>query len=379
MSVVIAVAAEVGFRDLLEAVKGSGVLTKDRNAILRVRVDVSECVVAVSGADSASSVRIECDAVTEGGGSFLVERRQLETALVSATKGGTKRQLDELLVCLAYAGGEAATLSVDGYEVPVAASGDVDEYPPTCTADQVLVERVVDREAFTSLFYRVAAAAAKDVYLPVFTYVQATVGEGQVELVATDRYRASRGRMPAVGAGEGSALLPAVTGKLLKLLSGRDLSVALADGRVTLRDAKVTVQLDYDTSLDFPRLGYLLDFEPVAILRAELAPIRKAATRALALQKGLGERNDGVRLAVDEAGVSVAPVLSSGTAAAPLIPAELQGGEWESRINPAYLCDALAQLDGETISVEMTAAHKPLRFRDDTDVDYSQVVMPLRK
>lgn len=368
VDVAAAVAASVGYRDLVEAVKAAGVvLAKSVARISMVRVDVTATEVAVTATDVDVSVRTAVPAVETAGGSFLMHREELEKSLAAIAKGASKAQLDRLQVSVTYQReGASAVLEADGYGLPLKAGGDVDEYPAIGMSDHVPVERRVRREQFVTMFTRVAAAVGKDAILPLFCNVQILLTDAAdaagVQLYATDRYRAARGTVVGRGEGEAVALLPPITSKLLRLFRSTDLRISIASGWITLSDAAVSVQLRFDPDAQYPRLDYLLDFTPSGSAVVDLGQLRKAAARVAALQASL-KRGGGARVTFADQSLTVAPTTEEGVpVTAPALSADTDLVEWVSAINPHYLVDALAHLEGDSVRIEVSQPGKPIRF-----------------
>lgn len=344
-----AVGFRAGYRVLVAAVKAAGVIEPRRRAATdRVFLHVGEDAVVVGARERGQAV----DVTLQVGISL-----NLET--------------------------EIAELDVDGYTVPLSCLS-LDEFPNPL--EEAGTPVVVDRDTFCDMFSRVVACACSDELLAVLTNVQARIESGEVQLLATDRYRASHGRLPATGAGPvQEVLLPgAVVTKLLPFLTGLEIAIGVGevdgDTVVTLTAGAVTVQL-VSPELQFPRIEHLFLDSATATATATLdrARLHHAATRAAALTAAVGEKHSPVRILVDPDSVTVVPTTRDGVGAGPALPAEVAGIDETLTVgvNRDFFVNALAQIHGDHVTLHLSTPSKPVMLTG-TDDEFRHVLMPMR-
>jgi DNA polymerase-3 subunit beta len=238
----------------------------------------------------------------------------------------------------------------------------VEEYP---TLPQV-TERtgVLPAEEFATAVAQVAVAASRDDVTPVITGVQIEVGDNQISLVATDRYRVAvreidwdSGNNDARGT---TALIPARTlaevGKTFGHSGTVAVSIVPTDDReiISFSSEKRTV-----TSLlikgKFPPVKRLFPegSENYAVLNtAELIE----ATRRVAL---VLEREAALRFTFSIDGLTLEAAGSDQAQASETIDVHLHGEDALVSLKPSFLLDGLGAVHSEFVRLSFTKTDNP--------------------
>jgi len=239
----------------------------------------------------------------------------------------------------------------------------VEEYP---TLPQVEDQTgVLPAEEFSDAVAQVAVAASRDDVTPVITGVQLEVGENNLSLVATDRYRVAvreidwdSGTSSAAGT---TALVPARTlseiGKTFAHSGTIGVSIVRGDDRelIAFRADKKTV-----TSLlikgNFPPVKRLFpeSVENYAVLNtAELVE----ATRRVSL---VLEREAALRFTFSSTeGLTLEAAGSEQAQASETIDAHLVGDDTVVSLKPSFLLDGLGAVHSEFVRISFTKTENP--------------------
>jgi len=239
----------------------------------------------------------------------------------------------------------------------------VEEYPTLPQVDDQT--GVLPAEEFATAVAQVAVAASRDDVTPVITGVQLEVGENNLSLVATDRYRVAvreidwdSGTSSAAGT---TALVPARTlseiGKTFAHSGTIGVSIVRGDDRelIAFRADKKTV-----TSLlikgNFPPVKRLFPetVENYAVLNtAELVE----ATRRVSL---VLEREAALRFSFSATeGLTLEAAGSEQAQASETIDAHLVGDDTVVSLKPSFLLDGLGAVHSEFVRISFTKTENP--------------------
>ena len=239
----------------------------------------------------------------------------------------------------------------------------VEEYPTLPQIDDQT--GVLPAEEFAAAVSQVAVAASRDDVTPVITGVQLEVGENNLSLVATDRYRVAVREIDwdsGSGSAEGTtALVPARTlsevGKTFAHSGTIGVSIIRGDDRelIAFRADKKTV-----TSLlikgNFPPVKRLFPetVDNYAVLNtAELIE----ATRRVAL---VLEREAALRFSFSSTdGLTLEAAGSEQAQASETIDAHLVGEDTVVSLKPSFLLDGLGAVHSEFVRISFTKTENP--------------------
>jgi len=315
-------------------------------------------------------------AEAEGQGApFLVTYRWLLDA-IRTTTGKTKTA--PVTVAL---NGKKITVSACGYELHAEAMpvADYPGIPDLSPADFLSVQA----GEFRAALRRASTAASKDETLPILTAVRVAIGDGAMELLATDRYRLAYDHVEGSGEGSADFLLNYRTIKALdRFLTGDDVVIGLSENRISIKTQHATfTSMGIDG--DYPKIKTLFPAEVTASFEVDRAALLESAKVA----ERMGERfspcivrlfDGGAEVTFDYGlfGPSKAPVATGGIVAG-------LNEEMKCAFNPHYLVEALQQWTGDKVRISYTTAPKPFLFspggHDPSDPKSPKhLIMPVR-
>ncbi|MGI6878563.1 DNA polymerase III subunit beta [Microbacterium sp. gxy059] len=257
------------------------------------------------------------------------------------------------------------------------ASMPVEEYPaiPEVTGESGLVPG----EDFATAIAQVAFAASRDDVTPVLTGVQLEVGDNQLSLVATDRYRVALRDIPwdgAAGDEKPAALVPARTlSEVGKTFShGGNISVAFS-GSGDREIIAFTAGNKTVTSLlikgNFPPVRRLFPEQTGHYSVVSTSDLQEAVRRvALVL-----DRSAPLRFTFGESSVTMDAAGGDQARASESVDATLTGGdEVTIGLNPQYLLEALGAVRSEFTRITFTSSDNanklsPILVTAQTSVD----------
>lgn len=238
----------------------------------------------------------------------------------------------------------------------------VEEYPTLPQVDDQT--GVLPAEEFATAVAQVAVAASRDDVTPVITGVQLEVGENNLSLVATDRYRVAvreidwdSGTSSAAGT---TALVPARTlseiGKTFAHAPTVKVSISVGDDRELISFAAADKAV---TSLllkgNYPPVKRLFPetVEDFAVLNtADLVD----SVRRVAL---VLERDSALRFSFGADGLVLEAIGSEQAQASETIDAVLTGEETVVSLKPQFLLDALGAVHSEFVRIAFTRTDNP--------------------
>jgi DNA polymerase-3 subunit beta len=288
------------------------------------------------------------------GAPFLVTYRWLIDA-IRTTTGKTKTA--PVTVAL---DGEKITVSACGYELhaqalPVADYPDIPDLSPT---DFISVPAAELRAALR----RVSIAASKDDTLPILTAVRVAIGDGAMELLATDRYRLAEDHVDGQGDGNAAFLLNYRTVKALdRFLTGSDVVIGLSENRISIKTEHAAFT-SMSVDGDYPEIKALFPEAVTATFEVDRVVLLESAKVA----ERMNERFSPCFVRMFDGGAEVTFDYGIfGPSKAPLAVGEVVAGlrdEIKFAISPRYLVEALQQLAGDKVRISYTSAPKPFLF-----------------
>jgi len=294
-------------------------------------------------------------AEAEGQGSpFLVTYRWLLDAIRTTTG---KAKTAPVTVAL---DGKKVTVSACGYELH-AETMPVAEYPeiPDLSPTDFLSVPAGD---FRAALRRVSTAASKDDTLPILTAVRVAIGDGAMELLATDRYRLAADHVEGQGEGSAAFLLNYRTIKALdRFLAGDDVVIGLSDRLISIKTEHATFT-SMSVDGDYPKIRSLFPESVTASFEVD----RVALLESVKVAERMGERSSPCIIRLSDGGAEVTFGYGIfGPSKAPLAVGGVAAGlkeEIRCAFNPHYLVETLQQLTGDKVRISYTTAPKPFLF-----------------
>ncbi|MGW4469693.1 DNA polymerase III subunit beta [Nonomuraea sp. NPDC004354] len=253
---------------------------------------------------------------------------------------------------------------------------DVDDYPNLPTRPAAV--GTVHSKMLAHAVAQAAVAASTDTSLPQLTGVRLDVGDGLIDLAATDRYRLTWRTLawsPVLdGPHDVKALIPArVLQDIARSLPEGDVEVGLSDGLAsfTCKGRSTTVRLLDPQFIDFRAM--FAKMEPTSIATVDGGELVKVVKRVALM----APRSAPVRLSFGQGRVLVEAGGEEGRAAE-VVDCKLDGADVTIPFNAAYLVDALNAFTGGLVQVGVSQAGKPCLFKRADDDTYQHIVMSIR-
>jgi DNA polymerase-3 subunit beta len=308
----------------------------------------------------------------DGEGSLTVPAR-LITDVVSGLPAGERVDLE-------IEGG--TTLRIRGGRYQTHLRGiDADEFPVIPSAGDRPTTRV-SQKLLRSALAEVTFAAATDEARPILTGVLTRFSGDRLTLAAADNYRIAVKTLPTLAAVEETTLVVPARSyqELMRILSETDEPVD-----VMLAQAKGQVIFKVDTTELVTRIidGQFPNYQQVlpsshttrAVVEREdlLAAVRLSALIA-------SSAANVVKLRVGEngsSGILIAAAADVGDAEGE-VEAGLEGDPVTIAFNARYLTEALQNVEGDRLALELSGPLSPGVFKPLDDPDYVHVIMPVR-
>ncbi|MBB5806802.1 DNA polymerase-3 subunit beta [Saccharothrix ecbatanensis] len=260
----------------------------------------------------------------------------------------------------------------------------VEDYPQLPSMPQHAGE--LPGEIFGEAVAQVAVAAGKDDTLPMLTGVRLEIGEGNLTLVATDRFRLAMREFPwepNESLGEVAVLVPAKTlNDAAKTLgaSGAKITLSLAanDGLLGLSgtNRRTTTRL---LDADFPKYRQLLPTEHSAAAIIEVDALVQAIKRVSLV----AERGTQVRLEFVDNSLRLSAGGDDEGSAEEELPVDYTGDAVTIAFNPTYLLEGLQAVRTPRAHLSFTTPSRPALLKpvdEDGNVapGYLYLLMPVR-
>ncbi|GAA5145252.1 DNA polymerase III subunit beta [Microbacterium pseudoresistens] len=332
-----------------------------------VLIEADEKGLTLSAFDYEASARTTIEATVDDPGTILVHGRLLSDIASRLPNAPIEISVDDDGGIAVRCGSARFTL----------AAMPVEEYPsiPEVTGSS----GIVPAEDFSTAISQVGFAASRDDVTPVLTGVQLEVGDQQLSLVATDRYRVSLRDVPWEGrgeaAGEQTALVPARTlvevGKTFGHAGTIEIAFSGAGDReiiaFTAGDKTVTSLL---IKGNFPPVRRLFPEQTDHYAVVNTADFAEAVRRVSLVL----DRSAPLRFTFSADTVTMDASGSEQARASESVDAHLAGEEVTLGLNPQYLLEALGAVKSEFVRVTFTSSDNanklsPVLITSQTSVD----------
>lgn len=224
----------------------------------------------------------------------------------------------------------------------------------------------------------VYAVAQKDDGRLFTTGIHLVAEGGRLAAETTDNHRLAFASMAAPGAEEREeALLPArLFAELVRSLPDGDVSIHIEPQRVLLRTESISAFISRITT-QFPDTRRVVFDNYATTVRFDLDSLLRAVERTTLVTD---QKNARIRLHLDEEGISVSASSTDAGQGVEALAAQLEGNPVDLVFGPRYLIDALRNLDGGGVVLQVQHGESPALLRPDFE-KYSHfgIVMPLRQ
>lgn len=326
------------------------------------------------------------------GGTLSVTATDLEVELVAEvavdaeTPGETTvpgRKLHD--ICRALSEGSTMNLSAGAERMTISAGRSRFTLATLGAADFPLVEDIsaeqtlsVSQQALHRLIEKTQFSMAQQ---DVRYYLNGLLFETDNEVlraVATDGHRLALGTIPLEqkASREMQVIVPRKGVLELGRLLGEEGQVSLAIGANHIRIERDGIRFT-SKLIDgrFPEYNRVIPREPPHVVRADRGLLRQALQRAAILSN---EKYRGVRLDLGENSIVIQANNPEQEEAVETLEVEYVGDVMEIGFNVNYLLDALAAVDGESVSIGVTDGNSSCLISAPGDDSTRYVVMPMR-
>lgn len=264
------------------------------------------------------------------------------------------------------------TVEVGGFTMPLD-SLPIEDYPELPIAHPATFH--ADAADLLDSWNRVLVAQGADDTLPMLTHQYWELKGGTLTMAGTDRFQLVVANREVRQVGEDvQVLLPRITGKAFKLLSGM-VAVGIKDGDsvktgtrwVSLQAGDITITVSKGDS-EFPRFRQL--FPPMAEKNASAIVDRAALTKLVAKASAMGSsRVRQVELTLQPAGVKVTPFAPEhqGRVRGAEILAVTAGPEYHFAVDPDKLLEVLGVFTGASVAIGLNSPNRPVVLADTVD------------
>jgi len=229
------------------------------------------------------------------------------------------------------------------------------------------------REAVDSVIY----AVSTDAHRPILTGVLISYDGNALTLVATDTHRLAARKLDQSGIGSGvTAVIPEKALKAIKGLPVPDdetVTIKFGGGRLGVEagGAKVVSQL---LAGAYPNWERVVPSESTRTWSVEGDQLAEKVKRTMILARDNANR---VRFRGADDQILIAARSEEKGEAKEEVPMVASNGDVEIAFNGKYVQDALAQIKGDGVRIEMTESSRPAIFRPVEGDDYYCVIMPM--
>ena len=234
---------------------------------------------------------------------------------------------------------------------------------------------IIPHEAFGECARKVAYAASVADNRAVYRAVNTMVADGELTMVATDTFRLAVRRAPAPDCEPLSVLLPVGFVSEIERLEGA-VHLHLSDNHVQVQsgDTRIIARL---IEGEWPNWQAVLPTTCATWVTAERDALIGALQRASLMCK---DDLTAVTLKLDGGDLIITAAQAEVGEAREELTVQYGGdGVLDVAVRPKYLRDALAVMGGDEVRIEYTSFKHPVKVLDESDPDWTYVVMPVMR
>jgi DNA polymerase-3 subunit beta len=355
------------FNDAVSMAAAASSVRTSVNILQYLKVDATNDGVRVVGCDSEMWVERTLACMVEEPGSICLQSSLL-TRLVSSLPDG------DIEVHTLDGHGALLKQGASEYRLQTLDAGDFPEPPEFSVEGELTLPMGTLRDAVDSVIY----AVSTDTHRQILTGVLFSYDGSTLTLVATDTHRLAVRKLEQPGMGAGvTAVIPEKALKAVKSLPIADedtVTIRFGGGRMGVEagGARVVSQL---LSGAFPNWERVVPTEPTRTWSVEIDQLAEKVKRTMILATDNANR---VRFRGAGDQILIAARSEEKGEAKEEIPMVSNNGEIEIAFNGKYVQDALTQIKGEGVKIEMTESSRSAIFRPaDANDDYFCVIMPM--
>lgn len=233
-------------------------------------------------------------------------------------------------------------------------------------------------DIFSAMAKHTFHVVSRDESRAILTGVLITYEEGILKMVATDSYRLAVVEQPVDNIGEPFSAV--IAGSFISELAslprtGDDITLALAENQIVV-SYHDTVFVNRRIEGKYPNYKQLLPPSCDTRVTVDL-PALISAVKRVAL---IDQSGSPIRFNVNAASqtLQLSAIAQDIGSAQEIISAEIEGNDVEIAFNSGYVLDGLNSTKGENVVFEIQTAMKPGIFKNDSDLNFTYLVMPVR-
>jgi len=357
-------------KDFSEAVSKAAEAASVRtsvNILQYLKVDATDAGIRVLGCDGEMWVERNVACMVGEPGAVCLQATLLSQLVSSLPDGDLQlHTLDSHGALLKQGASEYRLQTLDASDFP--------EPPNYGGEGELTLEMGTLRKAVDSVIYAVSA----DTHRQILTGVLFSYDGNTLTLVATDTHRLAVKKLEQPGIGSGiTAVIPEKALKAIKALPVTDdasVTIKFGGGRLGVEagGAKVVSQL---LAGAYPNWERVVPTETTRTWSVERDQLSEKVKRTMILARDNANR---VRFRGNEDQILIAARSEEKGEAKEEVAMVADNGDVEIAFNGKYVEDALAQIKGDGVKIEMTESSRPAIFRPaDADNDYFCVIMPM--
>lgn len=234
---------------------------------------------------------------------------------------------------------------------------------------------IIPHEAFRECARKVAYAASVEDSQAAYRAVNTMVADGELTMVATDAFRLAVRRAPAPDCEPLSVLLPVGFVSEIERLGGAvHLHLSANHVQVQSGGTRIIARL---IEGEWPNWQAVLPTTCTTWLTAERDALIGALQRASLMCK---DDLTAVTLKLDGGDLIITAAQAEVGEAREELTVQYGGdGMLDVAVRPKYLRDALAVMSGDEVRIEYTSFKHPVKVLDESDPDWTYVVMPVMR
>jgi len=358
-------------REFYDAVTAAAAAASTRTSISilqNLRIDAVNTGLKVMGCDGEMWVERNVACMVHEGGSICLQAKLLNDLVSSLPDGDLElKTLNGHGALLQQGASEYRLQTLDAADFPEA---------PEISADAELTLPMGElKKAIDSVIF----AVSQDTHRQVLTGVLFRYDGTTLTLVATDTHRLAVKKVERPGGGsEVNAVVPERALRAIRSLPlGDDDAITLrfGNGRVGVEagGAKVVSQL---LTGAYPNWERVVPTECTRVWAVEVDQLGEKVKRTMILARDNANR---VRFKGQSDEILISARSEEKGEAKEEVPVVAQNGDVEIAFNGKYVLDALSQIDGPGVRIEMTESSRPAVFKpaDDENTSYYCVIMPM--
>ncbi|MCC7229161.1 MAG: DNA polymerase III subunit beta [Fimbriimonadaceae bacterium] len=355
------------FNDAVASAAAASSVRTSVNILQYLKVDATDAGIRVLGCDGEMWVERNVACMVSESGAVCLQAGLLAQLVGSMPDGDLQlHTLDGHGALLKQGASEYRLQTLDASDFP--------EPPNYGGEGELTLPMKTLREAVDSVIY----AVSTDTHRQILTGVLFSYDGSTLTLVATDTHRLAVKKLDQPGIGSGiTAVIPEKALKAIKALPVPDedqVTIRFGGGRLGVEagGAKVVSQL---LAGAYPNWERVVPNESTRTWSVEVDQLAEKVKRTMILARDNANR---VRFRGSEDQILLAARSEEKGEAKEEVPMIADNGDVEIAFNGKYVQDALSQMRGPGVKIEMTESSRPAIFRPaDAENDYFCVIMPM--